>query len=87
MKLTNTLLSHDYEQSKYDYSLFVKKEGDKFVYMLVYVDDLLITGSDNKLIQQLKETLMDQFSLKDLGPLRYFLGVEVARSPEGIVLN
>lgn len=30
---------------------------------------------------------MDQFSLKDLGPLRYFLGIEVARSPEGIVLN
>ena len=57
------------------------------VVMLVYVDDILITGSSTDLIQEVKAFLHTQFKLKDLGPLKYFLGIEVARSTTGFYLN
>lgn len=55
--------------------------------MLVYVDDLFITGSDDKLIKQLKIILMEHFKIKDLGPPTYFLGILVERSEDGICIN
>jgi len=55
--------------------------------MAVYVDDIVITGDDVEEIKCLKENLGRAFEVKDLGPLRYFLGIEIARSPKGIVLS
>jgi hypothetical protein len=55
--------------------------------MAVYVDDIVITGDDEEEIRWLKENLGRAFEVKDLGPLRYFLGIEFARSPKGIVLT
>lgn len=47
---------------------------------MVYVDDIVITGDDSGGIASLKQFLQQQFHTKDLGRLRYFLGIEVARS-------
>uniref|UniRef100_A0A3Q7HBH0 Reverse transcriptase Ty1/copia-type domain-containing protein n=1 Tax=Solanum lycopersicum TaxID=4081 RepID=A0A3Q7HBH0_SOLLC len=58
-----------------------------FLTSFVYVDDLMITGSDINLIQETKTTLQENFKMKDLGNLRYFLGIEFARSQEGIVMH
>lgn len=55
--------------------------------MLVYVDDLLITGNNSKMIEDLKSVLKGSFMMKDLGSLRYFLGIEIARNEHGLVLN
>ena len=55
--------------------------------MLVYVDDIVITGPSLSLINSLKEFLHTQFKLKDLGQLKYFLGFEIARSSQGILLS
>uniref|UniRef100_A0A3Q7HQ83 Reverse transcriptase Ty1/copia-type domain-containing protein n=1 Tax=Solanum lycopersicum TaxID=4081 RepID=A0A3Q7HQ83_SOLLC len=52
-----------------------------------YVDDLLITGSDPSLIQDTKQVLHNHFKIKDLGELRYFLGIEFCRSASGIVMS
>ncbi|XP_018633968.1 uncharacterized mitochondrial protein AtMg00810-like [Nicotiana tomentosiformis] len=57
------------------------------VIKLVYVDDLLITGSNPQLVNDAKKTLQRQFKVKNLGELRYFLGIEVLRSQKGILLN
>ncbi|XP_057494217.1 uncharacterized mitochondrial protein AtMg00810-like [Actinidia eriantha] len=50
----------------------------------VYVDDIIITGDDATGIVQIKHGLRRSFDIKDLGPLRYFLGFEVARTSQGI---
>ncbi|XP_016553353.2 uncharacterized mitochondrial protein AtMg00810-like [Capsicum annuum] len=57
------------------------------VVVLVYVDDLLITGDNANIISASKGTLHQQFELKDLGELKYFLGIEVLRSASGVKLN
>lgn len=64
----------------------VASDGKKTL-LIVYVDDMIITGDDTKEIEKLKAFLATEFETKDLGSLRYFLGMEVARSNEGIVLN
>lgn len=85
-KLTSTLLDSRFQQSKADYSLFTKRSPIGLIVILVYVDDLLLTGTDLAEIQQLKHSVDAKFNIKDLGMLKYFLGFEVARSNSGIVL-
>ncbi|MDO8005633.1 reverse transcriptase domain-containing protein, partial [Candidatus Phytoplasma australasiaticum] len=85
-KLTAVLLSCGYTQSKADHSLFTKSSGQDFTAVLVYVDDLVLAGTSLTEINSLKHVLDDKFSIKDLGVLKYFLGMEVARSSKGINL-
>ncbi|GKA92745.1 RmlC-like cupins superfamily protein [Tanacetum coccineum] len=73
--------------SKTYYSLFVKKEGTSFTVVLVYVDELLITGNDESQINSLKAQLSSVFHMKDLGELNYFLGLEVCKSSQGIFIS
>ncbi|RVW69064.1 Retrovirus-related Pol polyprotein from transposon RE1 [Vitis vinifera] len=74
-------------QSKYDTSLFLQKSDMGIVVILVYVDDIVITGSDSALLGQLKTHLSESFHMKDLGSLTHFLGLEVHHSPSSISLN
>ena len=86
-KFSNTIMQMGFVQSKSDYSLFTHTQGTSFIVLLVYVDDILLTGNNPDCVAGLKKLLDDRFGLKDLGPLRYFLGLEVARTDEGINLN
>ena len=70
-----------------DHSVFYRHSSAGRILLVVYVDDIVITGDDSKGIQELKLFLQKQFQTKDLGQLRYFLGIEVARSSEGICLS
>ena len=67
--------------------MFTKKDGDHFTIIVAYVDDLLLTGSHLPTIQSVKQALDSAFTIKDLGELKYFLGIEVPRSSDGILLN
>ncbi|XP_019251121.1 PREDICTED: uncharacterized protein LOC109230040 [Nicotiana attenuata] len=84
---TDALVEAGYKQSSYDHSLFTKGDGDDIVIILVYVDDILITGSNKKMIDEAKDTLHNRFKVKDLEKLRFFMGIEVLRSKCGILLN
>lgn len=76
-----------YEQSKNDYSLFVKQEGDLISIEALYVDDIVLTGNDQNSIDVLKKHLNRVSSRKYLGQLHYFLGMEVTHTSSGIVLS
>lgn len=73
-------------RSKAESALFIKKTERGLVLALFYFDDIIVTGSDDHSIALLKH-LKNKFEIKDLGNLKYFLGIEVARSRKGIVLN
>ncbi|KAL5741578.1 hypothetical protein ACOSP7_028310 [Xanthoceras sorbifolium] len=74
-------------KSKSDHSVFYKQSKAGIILLVVYVDDIVITGSDATGISSLKSFLHTQFHTKDLGMLKYFLGVEVTRSKNGIFLS
>ncbi|KAE9598264.1 putative RNA-directed DNA polymerase [Lupinus albus] len=85
-KLSVVLINNGYVQSKDDYSLFIKNTHQSFTTILVYVDDLVLVGDNLEEIESIKQILNDKFSIKDLGNLKYFLGMEVARTKSGINL-
>ncbi|XP_015068912.1 uncharacterized protein LOC107013537 [Solanum pennellii] len=69
-----------FKQSHYDYSLFTKLVGDDTVEILVYVNDLLITGNNQQLLCDTRLDIQKKFKMKNLGELKFFLGIEVSRS-------
>ncbi|XP_016730543.1 uncharacterized mitochondrial protein AtMg00810-like [Gossypium hirsutum] len=85
-KLAAALTSLGYIQSSSDFSLFVKKDDICFTALLVYVDDVILAGDHLDEIERVKAFLDSTFSIKYLGDLKYFLGLEVARSSAGIHL-
>lgn len=87
IKLTTALIDAGYKQSSHDHSLFTKHCGDDIVVLLIYVDDILLTGSSHRLIDDAKQDLHSQFKVKDLGELKYFLRIEILRSQHGILMN
>ena len=86
-KLTMELVHQGFVQSKNDYSLFIKKTSDSFILAAVYVDDIILTGNDVQSNNHLKTHLHKTFSIKDLGHLSFFLGLEVTYLPDGIALT
>ncbi|XP_057247539.1 uncharacterized mitochondrial protein AtMg00810-like [Beta vulgaris subsp. vulgaris] len=76
-----------FQQSKHDYSMFTRTDDGHCTVVVAYVDDLLITDSSLPLISTFNVALQITFTIKDLGELTYFLGIEVLRNPSGILLN
>jgi hypothetical protein len=76
-----------FETSKADSSLFIRKTRLGSISILLYVDDLIITGADLDEINRVKRELAASFDMKDLEDLHYFLGIEVICTPEGILIS
>ncbi|RVW51674.1 Retrovirus-related Pol polyprotein from transposon RE1 [Vitis vinifera] len=75
-------------RSEADHSVFYHhNSSSQCIYLVVYVDDIVITGSDQEGIQRLKQHLFNHFQTKDLGKLKYFLGLEIAQSSSGVVMS
>lgn len=85
-KLSAALLAQGFKQAPTDHSLFLHNNGSSFLALLVYVDDVILASSDLALIDSMKSYLDHAFKIKDLGTLKYFLGLEVARSKHDINL-
>lgn len=86
-KLTNALLRFGFSHDYADQSLFSKVRGSICIHILVYVDDFIITCNDTQALQEFKDYLHKCFRMKDLGKLKYFLGLEVARNNSGFYLS
>ena len=86
-KLKESLVNMGFDCSKADNSLFMKTSKSSTLLILIYVDDIIITGSNEVEIEKLVAVLNSSFSLKDLGQLSYFLGIEVKAVNGGLQLS
>ena len=86
-KLSNCLLEKGFVKSEADHTLFTQKNKEGLVAVLIYVDDIIITGDDVEGIRRTKEGLRSSFDIKDLGELKYFLGIEMTREPKGMFIS
>ena len=86
-KLRSALQSWGFSRSVSDASLFIKHSGTTMLFLLVYVDDILVMGSDPSALQTCIQDLDDHFALKALGSVNYFRGFEAYRDTEGMYLT
>ncbi|KAH9705128.1 Plant intracellular ras-group-related LRR protein 4 [Citrus sinensis] len=84
---TQISLTSTFKNSYADTSLFVLNTGTHLLYLLVFVDDIVLTSDNFDLVHQFVDCLTQRFSLKDLSPLSYFLGVEIVPHRHGILLS
>jgi hypothetical protein len=86
-RLSSKLQSIGFCASKADTSLFFYNKGGVIIFMLIYVDDIVVASSSQKAVDALLHDLGLDFALKDLGDLHYFLGIEVKKVCDGIILS
>eukprot|EP00253_Pinus_taeda_P026348 PITA_26348 len=86
-KMDTFLLEYGFSRCHSDNTVYTKKEGKALIILVLYVDDLILTGSDPNLINHVKSSLKKKFEMTDLGHLHYFLGLQVLQSKEGIFLS
>ncbi|KAB2615107.1 hypothetical protein D8674_021695 [Pyrus ussuriensis x Pyrus communis] len=86
-KLSSVLYSVGFKMNGVDSLLFIHTEAGGKLVVLIYVDDLIITGDNATEISKLKQSLQQRFAIKDLGVLKYFLKIEMASSRKGLFLN
>lgn len=86
-EFTKHLSEFGFTQSQTDMCLFSYASKEGSLILLVYVDDILVDGTSETLITRLKHSLDLAFTIKDLGYAKYFLGLEIARSLDGIFFN
>ena len=86
-KLKNAFLQWGFLCLVVDPSLFIYRHNNQVIYVVVYVDDILLTGSDDKLVQDIVCKLNLEFALKTLGSLKFFLGFEVQRTDSAVHIS
>lgn len=86
-KLTKSLIEYGFVQSINDYSLYTYSVKDVFIVLLVYVDDIILTGSHISEISKVKDFLKSKFMIKDLGELKYFLEIEIMKTESWICMS
>jgi hypothetical protein len=86
-RFASYLASIDFIEAKSDTSLFIYCHGDDTVFLLLYVDDIVLTTSTADLLQRTIVALQREFTMKDLRPLNHFLGITVERRPQGLFIS
>uniref|UniRef100_A0A2N9HRT6 Uncharacterized protein n=1 Tax=Fagus sylvatica TaxID=28930 RepID=A0A2N9HRT6_FAGSY len=86
-RFSSFLLTLGFSCSRADTSLFVFHQQFGIIYLLLYVDDIIITGNNSSLLDSFTRKLHSEFATKDLGSLSYFLGLEASPTPDGLFLS
>jgi hypothetical protein len=86
-RLSKKLMQLELKESKTNTSLFYFRKGDIVMFILIYVDDIIVMSSKQEAVPALLRDLQEEFALKDLGELHYFLGIEVNKCADGIILS
>lgn len=86
-KLSKCLFDFGFLQSSSDYLLFTLTSSSIFLVLLVYVDDIVLTGNNKSEIHRVKQHLKTNFMIKDLGSLQFFLGIEILKSENGLCMS
>ena len=86
-RLSGMLIKLGFQASKADISLFIFTQDSLQIYILIYVDDIIIVSSSSSVTDKLLQQLRQEFAVKDLGRLNYFLGIEVHHNSSGLVLT
>ena len=81
------LIHLGFQASFTDSSLFIYQSKSTIIYLLLYVDDIIITGNNSQHVSSLIAAISSVFELKDLGVLNYFLGVQISRTQFGLTLS
>ena len=77
-RFTKSMKAFGYHQSNSDHTLFIKNQQGKITALIVYVDDMIVTGNDPEERGHLKDYLFREFKMKDLSPFKYFFGIKVS---------
>ena len=85
--LNQQLVNNGYQRSKDDPCLYSKVINNEIVFIACYVDDILISSNSEKLMQDSKNVLINKYKIKDLGKLKYFLGVEITDHHDSIFIG
>eukprot|EP00253_Pinus_taeda_P027982 PITA_27982 len=83
--MDNFLLETDFSRCHFDNTVYTKKVGKSLIILVLYVDDLILTGSDPNLINHVKSSLKNKFGVTDLGHFHYFLGLQVLQSKKSTI--
>jgi hypothetical protein len=86
-QLSDKLHSLGFQSSKVDISLFIYQKAVVTMIMLVYIDDIIVVSSSSTVVDALLWDLSADFAHKDLGPLHYFLGIQVSQNSDGLSLS
>ena len=81
------LIESGFVQSKTDYCLFVSHKTEGVIYIIFWVDDIIVAASNDTLLNQTKDRLSTKFRMKDLGPLKWFLGIDFKQFKESIEMS
>ena len=86
-RLTDQLQAIGFISSQADHSLYIYHQGSTLIYLLIYVDDIILAGADLQAINRVISLLQNKFAVKDLGELTFFLGIEAIRDNHGLHLS
>ncbi|CAJ2667746.1 unnamed protein product [Trifolium pratense] len=85
-KINDHLLSIGFEKSLSESTLYVKHKGKNSLIISLYVDDLLVTGDDTRLVEEFKQEMMQAFEMTDLGLMTFFLGIEIKQNENDVFI-
>ena len=86
-QIDNYFVSHGFAKSKSEPTLYVKKQGAFILIVAIYVDDLIFTGNDEKMIKEFKKDMMRRYEMSDMGLLHHFLGIEIYQQKDGVFVS